>query len=303
MEIKRGARYVASADIRSFFTHISKPLVTSIIASVVNDQEFVAFLNEAIHVELSNLAELRERALDFPIEEIGVAQGNSLSPLLGNIVLSSFDHSMNEGDCRCIRYIDDFVILAPSAKAANARLRKAVELLKKLEMQLSPEKSSTGARHIQEGFDFLGINISPGLIRPSIKAQRKLFNSVEKEFTESRKAFEKVRKGGLMTRARSLIATLKRVDGLIEGWGKHYWFCNDARVFEHLDTKITEAVRHFLGAYSDARNRLDPKHQKSLLGIFELVNLKRAPFEYPKSLPSTASATGSPFSADDNPLG
>ena len=74
---------------------------------------------EAIDVELSNMAQLRDKAVDFPIENIGVAQGNSLSPLLGNIILADFDRVMNEGDCRCVRYIDDFIILAPSKKAAS----------------------------------------------------------------------------------------------------------------------------------------------------------------------------------------
>lgn len=110
-EITNGSQFVASADIRSFFTRISKSSAIEIIASAVDDPEFVEFLKLAISVELSNLAELREKAKAFPIEEIGVAQGNSLSPLLGNIVLASFDSEMNAGNCRCIRYIDDFIIL------------------------------------------------------------------------------------------------------------------------------------------------------------------------------------------------
>ena len=161
-EIERGACYIACADIRSFFTRIPKSVVRAIIEEAVDDTEFVTFFDHAIAVELGNLAELREKAMDFPIEDIGVAQGNSLSPLLGNIILANFDRVMNEGDCRCVRYIDDFIILAPSERAANARLRKATTLLKGLGMELSREKSSSGAQSIRGGFDFLGINISPG---------------------------------------------------------------------------------------------------------------------------------------------
>jgi RNA-directed DNA polymerase len=283
-EVESGARFVACADIRSFFTRIPKSAVTSIISSAVRDAEFIPFFERAIHVELSNMAELRDRAGDFPIEDIGVAQGNSLSPLLGNIVLADFDEAMNDADCRCFRYIDDFIILAPSERAANARLRKAASLLENMEMELSPEKSSKKAISIRQGFEFLGIAVTPGLIRPSVKAQKKFLAAIEGEFLESRKAFNEVGDGKALNRTRSLITTLKRVDGMIDGWGKHYWFCNDGRVFEHLDLKITDQVRAYLGAYTGIRSRLGQEHYRSLMGVSELAAMNRVPFNYPKSL-------------------
>jgi len=172
-EVGDGARLVASADITSFFTRISKDAVTKIVAAAVNDDELVVLFREAIDVELSNMAQLRDKAVDFPIEDIGVAQGNSLSPLLGNIILADFDRVMNEGDCRCVRYIDDFIILAPTKKAASARLRKASELLNRLGMKLSPEKTSKGGTSIDHGFDFLGINLCPGAVRPARRLRQR----------------------------------------------------------------------------------------------------------------------------------
>src|SRR4051812_47008476 len=60
--------------------------------------------------------------------------GGVLSPLLGNIILAAFDKQMNEGDCRCIRYIDDFIVLDPSGKAVMARTRLAKQILGALGM-------------------------------------------------------------------------------------------------------------------------------------------------------------------------
>jgi RNA-directed DNA polymerase len=99
-----GAQFVVCADINSFFTRISKTAVTRIIASAIDDPSFMTLFEQAIHVELANLAELREKASAFPTHDIGVAQGNALSPLLGNIILSDFDEAMNEGDCTCLRH-------------------------------------------------------------------------------------------------------------------------------------------------------------------------------------------------------
>ena len=130
--VKLGGRYVALADIRAFFTRIRKSDVSAIVGSCVQDSEFMFLFDDAIHVELENMAELRERVDEFPIEDVGVAQGNSLSPLLGNIVLSNFDRITNSEDCRCIRYIDDFLIIGPSERAVNAKLRKAIGVLSDL---------------------------------------------------------------------------------------------------------------------------------------------------------------------------
>lgn len=281
-EIGNGARFVASADIRSFFTRISKEAVTNIVASAVRDDQFLALFCAAIDVELSNMAQLRDKAVDFPIEDIGVAQGNSLSPLLGNIILADFDQLMNEGDCKCIRYIDDFIILAPSKKAASARLRKASGILEKLGMQLSPEKSSKGGASIDEGFDFLGINLCSGAIRPGSKAQAKILRSVQSAFENSLKAMRGIEHGQPFERAFSLSSTLKRVDGMIDGWGKHYWFCNDRQTFENLDEKISECIRRYLGEYSAVRTSAAAATHQRILGVSELRHIPREPFSYPK---------------------
>lgn len=59
--------------------------VREIVGSLVQDDEFMLLFRAAIRVEPANMAQLTERAEAFPIEDVGVAQGNSLSPLLGDV--------------------------------------------------------------------------------------------------------------------------------------------------------------------------------------------------------------------------
>ena len=285
--VEGGAQFYVAADIRSFFTKISRSRVLAIIRPAVNDDLFVDFVEKAIKTELSNMARLREKANDFPIYDIGVAQGNSLSPLLGNIILADFDQQMNNGDCRCIRYIDDFLVLAPTAKAANARLKKATAILDNLGMQLSPEKSSKGAIPLKTGFAFLGVEVKPGIIRPSTVAQRRFLTSLESTFTESKKALFAVQDGKSLKKANSVIGTLKKVEGIIDGWGKHYWFCNDIPLFREIDRKVDTLVRDYLGAYRSTREKTSASRRRSLLGLPTLEEQDRSPFEYPRT--STAS--------------
>lgn len=244
----------------------------------------MSLFEKAITTELANMAELRSRRDAFPIGEIGVAQGNSLSPLLGNICLSEFDALMNEGDCTCIRYIDDILILAPTKRAATARLKRAKQYLADLGMEFSPEKTSADPIPVQHKFEFLGVEFSNGLLRANQKSRRRLIESVSLAFDKSCQAFAEAAKSKAdVERTLSLTHTLRKVDGILNGWGKHYRFCNDVRTLNELDKQVSELIRSYLGRYSEIRGKADEKQWRSLLGIASLSMIDRTPLEWPKT--------------------
>ncbi|WKW49902.1 reverse transcriptase domain-containing protein [Rhodomicrobium lacus] len=291
--IGAGARHIVCADISAFFTRIQKSTVSDIVSSAVDDEEFMDLFRRAIHVELSNLTELREKAHRFPTEDLGVAQGSALSPLLGNIILADFDKQMNEGDCRCIRYIDDFVVLGPSAAAVMARVRLAKGILGALGMSFALDKTSPNAIPVTVGFEFLGIEINNGLIRPSSKARTKFLTSLRTTFNQGRDALNGYRNGQPLPKSNALLGTLKKVDGIIQGWGKHYHFCNDKRCFENLDQEISKLIRDHLAFYSGEHRKAPADRKAALLGVEMLSALERTPFEWPKvnaACPSHAAA-------------
>lgn len=279
--IRNGGRFVVCADISSFFTLISKNAVSDVIASAVGQSDFMDLFRKAINVELSNVIELRSHAKRFPTEDIGIAQGNSLSPLLGNIILHEFDRDMNEGDCRCLRYIDDFIIVAPTKKAATARLKKARRILAQIGMSLSEEKTSVEAIPVTDKFEFLGIEFINGLIRPASKARAKFLDSIRKICQESQKAMRAYRHGESLDKSKTLLGTLKRVDGAVHSWGKHYFFCRDEQFFYTMDEEISEIIRRYLGFYRQERAAVDNSvHQKTMLGIEALSQMPRSPFDW-----------------------
>jgi hypothetical protein len=55
---------------------------------------------------------------------------------MGNILLYDFDMMMNKGDVTTIRYIDDFLILAPDQNTATRAFRKAKDYLKEYSMSV-----------------------------------------------------------------------------------------------------------------------------------------------------------------------
>lgn len=279
--IGSGCKFVIRSDIAKFFTRIPKSSVTDIVAKAVNDQEFVDLFTRAITVELENMSQLREQANAFPIEDLGVAQGNSLSPLLGNLILYEFDLELNKRpDVRCIRYIDDFIILAPSKEIAENSFAKAQHMLQKLGMSVSPDK--TQRAETQHGFEFLGIDLSNGFIRPCKKAQERVLASIQSTLMESREAFRRHRKTRNLANALSLLESLKKVRGVMQGWGKHYRFCNDTKCFEYLDQRVLTFIRSYLAAYHEEHDKTDEAGRWRLLGIEALTQIERKPFVWPK---------------------
>jgi retron-type reverse transcriptase len=278
--IGAGGTFIIRSDISSFFTRIPKSTVTAIVANSVDDAEFLDLFSRAIAVELENMAQLKSHANAFPTEDIGVAQGN-LSPLLGNLILYDFDRELNkDGDVRCIRYIDDFIIIAPSRQIVENTFAKANHMLDALGMSVSPTK--TQKANVNNGFEFLGIGLSNGFIRPTDKAQQRLLESVTMAFAKSERAFREHAKSGELDSALSLLETLGKIRGIMQGWGKHYRFCNDSKCFERLDEKIAELMRKYLAKYRNEREKLNDAGRWRLLGIEALAQIERKPFLWPK---------------------
>lgn len=282
--IDNGGSYVIRSDITAFFTKISKSAVTQTVRSAVADSEFVTLFESAIQVELENMDQLKSAAHKFPTHDIGVAQGNSLSPLLGNIVLYDFDAKMNRrSDARCIRYIDDFIIVAPNRDIAENMFSIAQASMRSLGMSLSIKK--TQRSKVVGGFEFLGIEFGNGFLRPKKESRQKVLDSIKVAINESIKAFRENKNTHLIHHSHSLIETLARISGIMKGWGKHYYFCNDKNCFIQLDDEIEKVIKQYLGVYREARLEVDAADRWRLLGVEALSLMERDPFEWPRKKP------------------
>jgi len=280
--IQAGAKYFIRSDIKSFFTQIPKTTVTNIIKCTTTDIEFIDLFEKAIQVELSNLDELGKDKTAFPIYDIGVAQGSCLSPLLGNILLSEFDIKMNEGDVTCFRYIDDFIILAPSQKAVHAAFKRAIKLLSKHGLHAydpneNKEKAEIGKTTYM--FTFLGCDIRPGMIRPNRKSQKRLLTNIDETFSKSLELMSTPEL--LIRKHRTVTETLNGVSNIMRGWGNQYSYCNDRKLMEHIDQKIDKKIASYLSNYAIWKDSFEKNGQqvnrRRLLGIHLLTDSKSDP--------------------------
>ena len=165
-----GAAFAIRSDIRNFFPSFPRAEVLAYLKAQIPDPEFVDLFARAVTVELANRAELGPDAELFPLGDDGVAQGSPLSVLAGNIVLRGFDVQINARGVVCVRYIDDFLVLAPSANAARKALKAGLAILVPLKLQAYAPDDESGkawAGPISSGFDFLGYRVVRGLNPPS----------------------------------------------------------------------------------------------------------------------------------------
>lgn len=277
-----GAKFYIKSDIDSFFTKIPRSTVLAKISSVIPDSKFQHLFEKATHVELDNLASLGASATVFPSYEIGVAQGCCLSPLLGNILLETFDKELNGRGITCIRYIDDFIILGPTMYKVGAAFRSALGILAKhgltaYDPKLTSDKASMG--EIRHGFEFLGCNIRPGMISPASKSRQRIIDAVKAALDQSQVLMDRPHE--LMRADMSAVATLADVNNVLQGWGNQYAFCNDREVLKMLDAAVNGMIESYWRAVARRYDKFTAEKNlpssRQLLGVHLLVESKFDP--------------------------
>ena len=142
-----GLTWVVDADIEHCFDRIPRDLLLRQVARR---------LDEAA-------ADLVAQVMGWVSEEarsqVGIPQGAVLSPWLCNIYLWQLDDAIRERGAVMVRFADDFVILTPSAPAAERLRACCAEVLERMQLRLHPVK--TAIVQATAPFRFLGQWLSP----------------------------------------------------------------------------------------------------------------------------------------------
>ncbi len=86
--------------------------------------------------------------------ERGISLGCPLSPLMGAFYLKLLDERVEKTGLAYARFMDDWVILAPTRWKLRAAIRLVNETLAELKVEQHPDKTFIG--RVSRGFDFLG---------------------------------------------------------------------------------------------------------------------------------------------------
>lgn len=166
----------------------------------------------------------------FFATEAGTPQGGIISPQLANMTLDGLEAAIaavvpkRGAKVNMVRYADDLIITGGNPALLKEKVKPVVtDFLAERGLSLSEEK--TALRHINDGFDFLGVNIRKYgqklLIKPAPKKVR--------GFLRELKVF-----------IRSCVALptdifIRRLNSKLRGWAQSYRQVVAKKVFGRID--------------------------------------------------------------------
>lgn len=256
--IKDGYDICLRGDIKNYFDEVNTEhlLNDMVFPALGRDKSLNNLIEKSLTQEVGNIKSLRKRLGSkqagqlFPNIPTGIPQGGILSPLFSNIYLKELDDTLINNGFKLVRYADDFIVLCKDLDEALAAYNMAQKIIDSLGLKLHPltEKSITKSNKKKQktylstsnDFEFLGIAFKYGELYPCLDAFKKMKARL-KELT---------RKNAL--KPRSLGNKLYRVEDLIEGWARTYWFTsNDKRVkqqYELLNDQLINTVKEIISS-------------------------------------------------------
>ena len=226
---KTSAQWVLEGDIRACFEGISHEWL---LANVPMDKAQLAKWLKAGYVEAGNW---------YPTAA-GTPQGGIISPVLANLTLDGLEQELNaqfaptktlasRHQVHLIRYADDFIITSRTKELLEEEVKPLVErFLAARGLELSATK--TRLTHIDEGFDFLGVNIRKFagklLTQPAKKNVQAVLDKVRAEI----KAHPQARAGDLIV----------KLSPSIRGWANYHRHGASWRTFWRVDWQINQAL-------------------------------------------------------------
>ena len=176
----------------------------------------------------------------------GTPQGGIISPLLANMALDGLEAAVNAvvpkrgAKVNLVRYADDLIITGASpALLKETVIPVVIDFLAERGLTLAEEKTRLG--HINDGFDFLGVNIRKYdqklLIKPSPQKVRSFLREL-KAFIQSCAALP-------------TDSFIRRLNSKLRGWAQSYRQVVAKKVFGWVDY----CVYHYLRKWMRQRHR------------------------------------------------
>ncbi|RDI41146.1 group II intron reverse transcriptase/maturase [Aquicella lusitana] len=220
---KGSAQYILEGDIRSCFDSISHRWI---LENTPMDKLMLKKWLAAGYIEKN----------EFHPTELGTPQGGIISPTLLNVTLSGLENAVKSATKLSDKihisiYADDFVITGASREILENKVKPAVETFLK-ERGLSLSQNKTKITHINEGFDFLGMNIrkygSKLIIKPAKSSVKRLLADIRKTI-----------KSNATTKTEYL---LNQLNPKIRGWANYYRHVCAKKAFKYIDCNIFKAI-------------------------------------------------------------
>ncbi len=144
--------FVFRTDVKGYYASINHEILFDLVSQFVQDAVVLDLVSQYLKRFVSDGGEYTD------IEQ-GISLGCPLSPLMGALFLKPLDDRMAELGCFYTRFMDDWVILAPTRWKLRKAIKAVNQVMADLLVEKHPDKTFIG--RISKGFDFLGYWFSP----------------------------------------------------------------------------------------------------------------------------------------------
>ena len=219
---KTSAKWILEGDIKGCFDNINHEWI---INNIPMDKKILHKWLKAGYIH---------KRILYPTDA-GTPQGGICSPTLANMTLDGLEAELKrfrlQDKVHMVRYADDFIITGNSKELLEDEVKPLVEkFFSARGLELSPEKTSI--THVDQGFDFLGVNIRKYNGKLLIKPSKK-----------NVKAFlDKVRNAIKGNKAAKQINLIKMLNPIIRGWANYHRSVVARETFERVDSEIWRSL-------------------------------------------------------------
>ena len=167
--------FVFRTDVKGYYASIKHHILMELVERYVKDEFVLALLWGYLRRYVS------DGGTYFDIQQ-GISLGCPLSPLMGALFLKPLDDRMAELGCFYVRFMDDWVILAPTRWKLRRAIKATNEVMEELLVEKHPDKTFIG--RISHGFDFLGYWFSPHGLSVAKKTVDRMLEKVRRLYEQ-----------------------------------------------------------------------------------------------------------------------
>lgn len=165
--------FVFRTDVKGYYASINQEILFDLVQEYVSEPPVLDLIRGYLQRFVSD---------GGVYEDItkGISLGCPLSPLMGALYLKPLDDAMAKLGLFYARFMDDWVILAPTRWKLRGAIKAVKEMMGELKQELHPDKTFIGK--ISQGFDFLGywfsregLSIAPKTVERFVKRVSRLY--------------------------------------------------------------------------------------------------------------------------------
>ena len=257
--IRSGRVEVLDADISKCFDCIPHQGLMRAVAKRVSDGTVLAIIRGWLRAPV---VEGGGKGGQIRASKMGTPQGGVLSPLLCNVYLDPLDQEINEGNHKrfqMVRYADDFVVLAPAGKGAQAR-ELVEDWMAKAGLALNQEKTKL-VNILREGIRFLGFGVK---MRRSMRGRNYVHTEPAPQSCASLR--EKVREIlNHNTEWKPIAEVVNATNAVVRGWSGYFHYGNSVAVFGKMRHWVSNRLRRWLWRKHACRRNPHREYSNDLL--------------------------------------